>query len=884
MMPTISENGVTQGDHESINSAEGANVEDMLLSMLDERDRLMEALRSAQEQVEFTRNQLADAQRERDLIQHEMESYIPQDVAAYTKQIAELREQLNDRNEEVSDLKAERNNTKLLLEHLECLVARHERSLRMTVIKRQANIPGSVASQLESNLSGSIDFNSTGGISSEVEVLKALKSLFDHHKALDEKIRERLKVAQERANNLQDLLSETESQLKFERNRSSALEHTHPHAAPYRAHHMTDKSTNTDFNFRPQMQSPLETSKSVEMQMRECEHLRKMLNEKEENLIEAKRKIMELNNRISDLDMDSNRIQQKAKFQNEQIEKLRGDVEKRQQGQDLLEVRATELECKYMQAQKDLASSTEENAKLKNDVMSKTSWISQLQEKTKDLERKLNQTSTELKELIHSNVQQSPNALLEPISNQLKDMAPGHAKQMQLLREELEETRKQLVDARADLEKAKNRESMNDESNQRLVATVDRLLTESNERLQRHLEERMQSLQQKRDLAHELDHLRRLLQETQKNRDQAREECVKLRKEQNLLLATVRQYRTEFTELQSMMMNKMIQNNDSLLTPMIPNSSPLSEQHKSHSIKSHSNSQGPSSAPVTSRLNENRMYPEKPPASLTEDPSLATYQNAADIYGKLPLNNLLNGSVELEGKQPSSHSWGWARHQNDDDQAQFNPQALAEIIQDQLNAINAEIRLIEEEKQNTDIRSEEIQSRAGMVDEVCCSPVPKCRVSDVVDSRFQGPLTPGVVRKANAGQIGSPRHSTLPAKMSHRAAAMNQPPAPGQFMHGMRSQHFSPRPEQVSPQHSGTEVKSLEKMLAQGKAEADNATKPSSERRLQTGQSSSGIARAYDLPVRFPTTQQANPTPTGPNLDGKVRRHVPSWPTIPLAI
>lgn len=54
---------------------------------------------------------------------------------------------------------------------------------------------------------------------------------------------------------------------------------------------------------------------------------------------------------------------------------------------------------------------------------------------------------------------------------------------------------------------------MNEEHNMRLSSTVDKLLTESNERLQLHLKERMHALEDKNQLSLELERVQRTLDE-----------------------------------------------------------------------------------------------------------------------------------------------------------------------------------------------------------------------------------------------------------------------------------------------------------------------------------------------------------------------------------
>lgn len=75
-MPTISEDSISQRGSQF--SGDDANFEQLMVSMLDERDKLMDSLREAQERLSEAEGRLQDTEKERDSLQRHISANLPQ--------------------------------------------------------------------------------------------------------------------------------------------------------------------------------------------------------------------------------------------------------------------------------------------------------------------------------------------------------------------------------------------------------------------------------------------------------------------------------------------------------------------------------------------------------------------------------------------------------------------------------------------------------------------------------------------------------------------------------------------------------------------------------------------------------------------------------------
>ena len=369
------------------------------------------------------------------------------------------------------------------------------------------------------------------------------------------------------------------------------------------------------------------TGKLIEMQ--------EMMDHQCNELISARSRIHELINRNKELEERALIFQRDLSHTHEQLTKYQRDLKESQAQKEDQEERISTLEKRYLNIQKETTHLTEFNTQLETELANKENQLQHFEEKFQTLQEKY--------DLLEQNLPS------ENIDHNLSNKPNGNSSANQG-EEQLHQLQNEYDDLKSELTRARQREKVTEEHNTRLAGTVEKLLAESNERLQSQLKERMDIFEEKNQLVQESERLKKQLEE--------------IENERRKLLGEIDRLKSELEHVRS----------DG---QMIPPTRNVNE----HTLKtSEADWETIDQAQV---INEVRLAFESSDVELTTDDEDSLYHHRHPVT----LNN---------GHQHSSEA-----------------QTLALVLQEQLDAINNEIRLIQAEKVDAELRAEQLESRVG---------------------------------------------------------------------------------------------------------------------------------------------------------------------------
>ncbi|XP_029658585.1 liprin-alpha-1 isoform X17 [Formica exsecta] len=472
--------------------------------------------------------------------------------------------------------------------------------------------------------------------------------------------------------------------------------------------------------------------------------LQATLDKQSSELSTWQRRVAELSGRVAELEETLSKTQKDLLKAQEAGLKLQRDLRENAAQKEDQEERIATLEKRYLNAQRESTSLHDLNEKLEQELQHKKAQLKLQEEKIAAIQEKLELAEQKLAQ--YAKLPEMEEQLKQRMEALTQVRRPNQAQERHGSAEDrIQRLEAQLEEKNAEVMRVNQRLKMNEEHNTRLSTTVDKLLSESNERLQVHLKERMHALEEKNALTQELEKTRKIAEDLQNEKTDIVKELGKARLEIDNVKRQMLQQEIAFN----------IQQTDALTRSLSPNAvdpSSFSRSASHSSFDTHSLPRRGGKRSIDEDSSKNyvaRTLAEQEWEKLQQAHVLANVQQAFDVSSDAEGDgdNESIFSCAADVISPTGHT---------------DAQTLALMLQEQLDAINKEIRLIQEEKQSTEARAEELESRVGSLEHM--NLLARGRSLERASPPLSGRSTPKSHHSPNRDYLH--KYHTAPASMS----------------------------------------------------------------------------------------------------------------------